>query len=92
MPKRQMTIDELLDSVPMGGQLIVYAPLPDVMEAVHSRNIRFSGDWFNVSSVIDKRDNLLVIISRREQWSIADAKLLLREQHRWHRIDNVWRT
>lgn len=92
MSKRQMTIDELLDSVPMGGQLIVYAPLPDVMEAAHSRNIRFSGDWFNVSSVIDKRDNLVVIISRKELWSIADANLLLQEQHRWQRIDNVWRT
>lgn len=92
MPKRQMTIDELFDSVPMGGQLIVYAPLPDVIEAAHSRNCRFAGEWFNVSSVIDKRDNLVVIISRKELWNIASTNLLLQEQHRWQRMDNVWRT
>lgn len=35
---RKMTIDQLLDSVPMGGVIVVYAPIDSVIECVAERN------------------------------------------------------
>lgn len=88
----KMTIDELLDSIPMGGCIVAYAPVKEVAEEAHRRNMQMRGEWYSVSTFIDNREQLAVVISRREQWNIADATLLLQEQHRWQKIDNVWRT
>lgn len=91
MGARKMTINELLDSVPMGGFIIAYAPVAKVTQEVSRRNMAMRGEWYDISTLIDSREQLMVVIYRREQWSIADANLLLQEQHRWQRIDNVWR-
>lgn len=88
----KMTIDRLLDSIPMGGCIVAYAPVKEVAEEVHRRNMAMRGEWYDISTLIDNREQLAVVISRREQWNIADATLLLQEQHRWQKIDNVWRT
>lgn len=87
----KITINELLDSVPMGGFIIAYAPVAKVVQEVNSRNMERRGEWYSVSTLIDNREQLVVVIYRREQWNIADATLLLQEQHRWQHIDNVWR-
>lgn len=87
----KMTINELLDSVPMGGCIVAYAPVKEVAEEIHRRNMAMRGEWYSVSTFIDNREELAVVIYRREQCSIADANLLLQEQHRWQKIDNVWR-
>lgn len=86
-----MTIDRLLDSIPMGGCIVAYVPVKEVAEEVHQRNMAMRGEWYSISTFIDNREELAVVIYRREQWSIADANLLLQEQHRWQHIDNVWR-
>lgn len=87
----KITINELLDSIPMGGCIVAYAPVKEVAEEVHRRNMTMRGELYSVSTFIDNREQLAVVIYRREQWSIADANLLLQEQHRWQKIDNVWR-
>lgn len=87
----KMSIDELLDSVPMGGELIVYAPFTDVAERAHIRNLQMQGEWFDVHGFMDRSGRLVVLISRKEVWNIANVDVLLQEQHRWQRLDNVWR-
>lgn len=88
----KMTINELLDSVPMGGFIIAYAPVAKVVQEVNSRNMERRGEWYNTLSFVDRQDRLAIIIYRREQWDNVDAELLMKEQHRWQRIDDVWRT
>lgn len=87
----KMTIDKLLDSIPMGGCIVAYAPLAEIAKEVSHRNMAMRGEWYSISTLIDNREQLAVVIYRREQWDIADANLLLQEQHRWQRIDDVWR-
>lgn len=91
MATRKMAITKLLDSVPMGGFIIAYAPLAKVVQEVNSRNMARRGEWYNTLSFVDRQDRLAIIIYRREQWDNADAELLMKEQHRWQRIDDVWR-
>lgn len=88
---RQMTIDQLLDGVPMGGFIIAYAPVVEITKEVSRRNMARRGECYDILSFEDAQDRLVVVIYRREQWDNADANLLLQEQHRWQRIDNVWR-
>lgn len=88
----KMTINELLDSVPMDGFIIAYAPVAKVVQEVNSRNMARGGECYDIHFFVDKEDRLAIIIYRREQWKNVDANLLLQEQHRWQRIDNVWRT
>lgn len=87
-----MTIPQLLDSVPMNGVLVVYAPIADVVKGTIERNITLGGEWYTVSAITDRSNRTAVVISRRELWNIANAELLMKEQRRWHRVDNVWRT
>lgn len=87
-----MTIPQLLDSVPMNGVLVVYAPIADVVKGANERNITLGGEWYTVSAITDRSNRTAVVISRRELWNIANAELLMKEQRRWHRVDNVWRT
>lgn len=91
MTTRKMTIPQLLDSVPMNGVLVVYAPIEEVIECAQKRNRALNGEWFTVSAIIDKYNRSAVVISRKELWNIANAELLMKEQRRWHRVDNVWR-
>lgn len=88
----RITIDELLDSVPMGGCIVVYAPMTKVTERAHIRNLEMRGEWFDVHGIVDRSNRLAVVITRKEVWNIANAQVLLQEQHRWQRMDNVWRT
>lgn len=87
----KITINELLDSVPMGGFVIAYAPVAKVTQEVSRRNMARRGECYDILSFVDNKERLAVVIYRREQWNNADANLLLQEQHRWQRIDNVWR-
>lgn len=91
MTQRKMTIPQLLDSVPMNGVLVVYAPIAEVIECAQKRNSALNGERFTVSAIIDKYNRSAVVISRKELWNIANAELLMKEQRRWHRVDNVWR-
>lgn len=91
MDARKMTITKLLDSVPMGGFIIAYAPVVEIAKEVSRRNMARRGECYDILSFVDAQDRLVVVIYRREQWDNADANLLLQEQHRWQRIDNVWR-
>lgn len=88
---RQMTIDQLLDSVPMGGSLVVYAPIDSIIECVAERNSAMRGEWFSVSGITDKKGNIAVVIHRKELWNVVSPEHILQEQHRWHAIDNIWR-
>lgn len=92
MTQRKMTIPQLLDSVPMNGVLVVYAPIADVIECAQQRNSTLNGEWFTVSAITDRSNRTAVVISRKELWNIANAELLMKELRRWHRVDNVWRT
>ena len=87
----KITINELLDSVPMGGCIIAYAPVAKVAKEVRHRNMARRGECYDILSFVDSQDKLAVVIYRREQWDNADASLLLQEQRRWQRMDNVWR-
>ena len=87
----KITINELLDSVPIGGLVVVYAPVAKVAQEVSHRNMARRGECYDILSFVDSQDKLAVVIYRREQWDNADTNLLLQEQHRWQRIDNVWR-
>lgn len=87
----KMTINELLDSVPIGGFIIAYAPVAEIAKEVNRRNMARRGECYDILSSVDSQDKLAVVIYRREEWNIADATLLLQEQHRWQHIDNVWR-
>ncbi|MBO7235152.1 MAG: hypothetical protein J6V05_01005 [Alistipes sp.] len=91
MGARKMTISKLLDSVPMGGLVVAYAPVAKVAQEVSRRNMARRGECYDILSFVDGKDRLAVVIYRREQWDNADANLLLQEQHRWQRMDNVWR-
>lgn len=88
---RQMTIDQLLDSVPMGGSLVVYAPIDRVIECVAQRNSAMRGEWYSVTGITNKRGNIAVVIHRKELWNIVTPEHLLQEQHRWQNMDNIWR-
>lgn len=92
MTQQKMTITKLLDSVPMGGFIIAYAPVAKVAQEVSHRNMARSGECYDILSFVDNKERLAVVIYRIEQWNNADANLLLQEQHRWQRIDDVWRT
>lgn len=91
MTPRKMTITKLLDSVPMGGFIIAYAPVAKIAQEVSRRNMARRGECYDIISFVDNKERLTVVIYRREQWDIVDANLLLQEQHRWQRMDNVWR-
>lgn len=91
MGARKMTITKLLDSVPMGSLVVVYAPVAEIANEVSLRNMARRGECYDIVSFVDGEDRLAVIVYRREQWDIVDANLLLQEQHRWQKIDNVWR-
>lgn len=91
MGARKMTINELLDSVPMGGFIIAYAPVAEIAKEVSRRNMARRGECYDILSFVDNKERLAVAIFRREQWDIVDANLLLQEQRRWQKIDNVWR-
>jgi hypothetical protein len=86
-----MTITKLLDSVPLGGLVVVYAPVAEIAQEVSHRNMARRGECYDILSFVDNKERLAVVIYRREQWNNADADLLLQEQHRWQRMDNVWR-
>lgn len=92
MAQRKMTITKLLDSVPMGGLVVVYAPVAKVAKEVSRRNMARRGECYEIISFVDNKERLAVVIYRREQWDNANAELLMKEQRRWHRVDNVWRT
>lgn len=91
MAQQKMTISKLLDSVPMGGFIIAYAPVAEIAKEVGRRNMARRGECYDILSFVDEKDRLVVVIYRREQWNNADANLLLQQQHRWQKIDNVWR-
>lgn len=88
---RAMTIDQLLDSVPIGGVIVVYAPIDSVIERVAERNSAMTGEWFSVSGITDKKGNIAVVIHRKELWNVVSPDHLLQEQHRWSTMDNIWR-
>lgn len=88
---RAMTIDQLLDSVPMGGVIVVYASIDSVIERVAERNSTMSGEWYSVTDITDKQGNITVAIYRKELWNIVSPEHLLQEQHRWQNMDNIWR-
>lgn len=88
---RAMTIDQLLESVPMGGVIAVYAPIDSVIGRVAERNSAMQGEWFSVSGITDKKGNIAVVIHRKELWNIVSPGHLLQEQHRWQNMDNIWR-
>lgn len=87
----KMTINELLDSVPMGGFIIAYAPVAEVAKEVHRRNMQMRGEWYSLSTFIDNREQLVVVIYRKELWNIADADNLLACQRMWRRRVQEWR-
>lgn len=91
MTQQKMTITKLLDSVPVGGFIIAYAPVAEIAQEVSRRNMARRGECYDTLSFVDNKERLAVVIYRREQWNNADANLLLQEQHRWQKIDNVWR-
>lgn len=91
MGARKMTITRLLDSVPLGGLVVVYAPVAEIAKEVSRRNMARRGECYDILSFVDNEERLAVVIYRREQWDNADAELLMNEQRRWQRIDNVWR-
>lgn len=91
MGARKMTITKLLDSIPMGGLVVVYAPVAKVAKEISRRNMARRGECYDILSFVDNKERLAIVIYRREQWDIVDANLLLQEQHRWQKIDNVWR-
>lgn len=91
MAQQKMTITKLLDSVPMGGFIIAYAPVAKIAKEVSRRNMARRGECYDILSFVDNKERLAVVIYSREQWEIVDANLLLQEQHRWQKIDNVWR-
>lgn len=82
MGARKMTITKLLDSVPMGGFIIAYAPVVEIAKEVSHRNMARRGECYDILSFVDKKERIAVVIYRREQWNDADANLLLQEQHR----------
>lgn len=86
-----MTVDQLLDSVPMGGMIIVYASIDDIISCAAKRNSTMQGEWFSVSGITDKKGNIAVVIHRKELWNVVSPEHILQEQHRWHAIDNIWR-
>lgn len=88
---RAMTIDQLLDSAPMGGVIVVYAPIDSVIERAAKRNSTMQGEWFSVSGVTDEKGNIAVVIHRKELWNVVSPEHILQEQHRWYAIDNIWR-
>lgn len=88
---RAMTIDQLLDSVPMGGVIVVYASIDSVIERVAERNSAMSGEWYSVTGITDKQGNIAVAIHRKELWNVVSPEHLLQEQHRWSTMDNIWR-
>ncbi len=91
MAQQKMTISKLLDSVPMGGLVVVYAPVAKIAKEVSRRNMARRGECYDILSFVDNKERLAVVIYRREQWNNADADLLLQEQYRWQKVDNVWR-
>lgn len=88
---RQMTIDQLLDIVPMGGSLVVYTPIDSVIGRVAERNSALRGEWFDVTCAIDKAGRVITVIARRELWNIADTDNLLASQRMWRRRVQEWR-
>lgn len=86
-----MTVDQLLDSVPMGGMVMVYAPIDRVISCVAERNSAMRGEWFSVSGITDKNGHTAVVIHRKELWNVVSPEHLLQEQHRWQNMDNIWR-
>lgn len=83
-----MTISELLDSVPMGGVITVYAPFVDVLAEAGKRNRQMCGEWYDVSA-ISERGRTAVVIARREVWNIASEDNILNAQrffkrYEWH--------
>lgn len=91
MAQRKMTITKLLDSIPLGGFIIAYAPVAEIAKEVSRHNMARRGECYDILSFVDNKERLAVVIYRREEWNDADANLLLQEQHRWQKIDNVWR-
>lgn len=76
---KQMTIPQMLESIPMGGVITVYAPMLKVLEAVGRINSRRSGVWYDVSVIADNGLNL-VIIAKREAWDVASEEHILNSQ------------
>lgn len=88
---RQMTIDQLLDSVPMGGVIVAYTPIDKVTRCASERNSALRGEWFDVTGAIDKAGRVIAVIARRELCNIADADNLLASQRLWCRRVQEWR-
>lgn len=85
---KAMTISELLDSVPMGGAIMVYAPFMEVLAEAGKRNRQMCGEWYDVSA-ISERGRTAVVIARREVWNIASEDNILNAQrffkrYEWH--------
>ena len=85
-----MTIDQLLDSVPMNGVVVVYAPIAEVIECAQKRNSALRGEWFDVTCAI-KAGRVIAVIARRELWNIANVDNLLASQRMWRRRVQEWR-
>lgn len=87
----KITINELLDSVPMGGVITAYAPIDEVIRCASERNSALRGEWFDVTCAIDQAGRVIAVIARRELWNIADADNLLASQRMWRRRVQEWR-
>ena len=85
---KMMTIAELLDSVPMGGAIMVYAPFMEVLAEAGKRNRLMCGEWYDVSAIA-MGARTAVVIARREVWNIASEDNILNAQrffkrYEWH--------
>lgn len=85
-----MTYDELLDSVPMGGTLTVYAPLAEVAKAASERNSRLNGEWYDIAGYADRHGRELTMISRREVWNIASKEHVMQALNFYKRCNPGW--
>lgn len=83
---KAMTISQLLDSVPIGGFITVYAPFVDVLAEANNRNCKMRGEWYDVSA-ISERGRTAVVIARREVWNIASEDVILDTQRFFKRFE-----
>lgn len=83
---KRMTISQLLDSVPMGGSIMVFGPYVNILEEANNRNSSMRGEWFDVAAVI-MQNRTAVVIARREMWSLTTPEVVLNAQRFFRKME-----
>ena len=83
---KRMTISQLLDSVPMGGSIMVFGPYVNILEEATNRNSSMRGEWYDVAAVV-MQNRTAVVISRREMWSLVTPDIVLNAQRFFRRME-----